>query len=513
MRSFLRAHDSEIKGTLSGFDRVRFRGTLRLLANVLGLGSFLSFMNIWLKDFKAWSMDLTERIRAAAEELTRSRGRKVVYLESCYTDKEELALKIAREEGITEGLICLVTCVESCNTFHVRRDRDKKLLVLSPMKGRCLHQYFYVRHPQFGLINIRVQTWVPFTIHVNINGREWLEHQLQRADIPYTKRDNCFVDVQDVARAQQLLDEQLGTNWEQVLNDLIREFHPLHAHLLPREHYYWSADTTEWATDVMFRSAEHLDRIYPALVRHCVMRNGCDNVLRYLGRRGTAQQFAKGEITTSILRRHEGIRCKHSLNANSIKMYDKQESVLRIETTINNPRDMRVYRRKESHPDGRQWERLRKGVSDLHRRTEISQSANERFLESLATVEHAEPMRQTLKDVCRPTRLNGRRVRSLNPFHADDSELLQAINRGEFAINGFRNRDLQPLIASRSRHTTPRQHAARITRLLRLLRAHRLIRKVPKTHRYVLTAKGRLTITTILAAQQANTQKLAQLAV
>jgi len=47
---------------------------------------------------------------------------------------------------------------------------------------------------------------------------------------------------------------------------------------------------------------------------------------------------------------------------------------------------------------------------------------------------------------------------------------------------------------------------------MRLLRAHGLIQKVPKTHRYMLTDKGRSAIAALLVAMQADTAKLAQLA-
>ena len=90
MQTFLGVHDSKIKGTLSGFDRVRFRGTLRMLANTKGLSCFLSIMGVLLKDFRQWSMDLTERIRRATAELAGLRQRPIIYLCSCHTDKEAI---------------------------------------------------------------------------------------------------------------------------------------------------------------------------------------------------------------------------------------------------------------------------------------------------------------------------------------------------------------------------------------------------------------------------------------
>jgi hypothetical protein len=519
MRSFLEVHEAEIKGSLSGFDRVRFRGTLRMLANSNGLGCFLHLMGVLLKDFREWSMDLTERIRRAAAELAGVRQRPVIYLCSCHTDKEALARQIMERDGITEGLICVLTCVESCQTFTIRKNAAAKKLELAPLEGRCLHQYFYVQHPLFGFMQMRVQTWAPFTVHVNINGREWLAGQLRQVGVAYEKRDNCFVDVGDVARAQALLDEQLRTSWDVVLGDLVREYHSTHATspLFKREPYYWSADETEWATDVMFRTPEDLSQLYPALVRHSVNHVGCQNVLHYLGRSRSVNQYPLAEITTSVLTRREGTRCKHSINTNSIKMYDKQETVLRIETTINHTRDMTVFRPKESEPNGPpSWQQLRKGVADLHRRAQLSQASNERYLTDLASVENPDPLGQSLAAPCRSTTHRGRRVRALNPFHAADSQLLAAINQGEFLIHGFRNRDIKRKLFgddTQPSHTKiGRSQSGKITRWLTLLRAHHLIKKITHTHRYALTEKGRLVITAILAAQNASTKQLAELA-
>ena len=519
MQTFLAVQAAKVKGVLSGFDRVRLRGTLRMLANAKGMCCWLRVMQILLKDFRAWSIEITERIKRAAAELAGKRQRPVIYLASCHTNKEALAKQIAQQDGITAGLVCVLTCVESCQTFQIHKNREAQKLELLPLNGRCLHQYFYVIHPLFGWMQLRVQTWAPFTVHVNINGREWLATQLRAAGIDYEKRENCFVDVADVAAAQALLDAQLQTNWAQVLGDIVREYHPTHAELplFDREPYYWSADETEWATDVMFRSPEDLAAIYPSLVRHAVTDSGCQNVLHYLGRPGSVANYRAAEITTSVLTRHEETRCKHSINGNSIKMYDKQESVLRIETTINNPREMKVYRTKESDPLGPQtWQRLRKGVADLYRRAELSQASNERYLADLATVSQATKLGDTATAICRPTTRNGRKVRGLNPFAADDSRLLTAINRGEFAILGFRNRDIkQHLLGPKSAPSRTKQgrcQSTKVTRWLTLLRSHQLIQKVPRTHRYTLTDKGREFITAMLAAQQASTQQLIKLA-
>lgn len=519
MRSFLHVYGSEIKGVLSGWDRVRFRGTLRWLANVDGLGAYLWLAKVLLKDFRGWAQSLTERVREATEVLANTAGRPIRYLASSQQRKEDLACEIAAADGIREGLICVLTCVEPCLTFRVGPNAQTKRLELRPLEGKCLHHYFYVQHPQLGLMHLRLQTWLPFTIHVCLNGRLWLAQQLQHKGIAYEQRDNCFVDVADLHQAQRLLDRQLRTCWDRLLNGLVRQWHPTHADLftIPQD-YYWSADETEWASDVLFCSPQSLATIYPRLVRHAITSFGCGDVLRFLGRRGSVAQFRAGRVHSSWVTRHEGTRVKHQLNRNSLKMYDKQASVLRVETTINDPRDMKVYRtpenaKKKAPASSKAWQRLRKGVADLHRRAEISQASNERYLEALASVEHAEPLDHTVRILCRPVTWHGRRVRALRPFESEDAQLLAAVTRGEFAIHGFRNRDLRAILFGECSDAGDiKRQAAKITRQLRMLRAHGVIQKVPKTHRYVLTDDGRTVLTALQAAKQANIQQLTQLA-
>lgn len=510
MKKFVTRHGDKIIGVLSGFDRMLFRGTLRQLAHVSGALSFLSYKYVLLKDFPAYAEALTQKIRARAAQIAESAGRPVRYLHSSQLRKEEVALDCLKRDPVDSGLICVLSCVEPCRSYEVHRNRDKKLLELHLGTRKCLHLYFYFLDPVLGFMHARLQTWFPFTVHIYLNGREWLARQMDRAGIAYRRRENCFVWIDDVAAAQRLMDTQLRTNWPQLLDGIRARVHPLHGELfhdaiLP---YYWSVHQMEWATDVMFDRPATLAAIYPYLTRHAITHFSSAEVLRFLGRKLYPQY--RGEITTDYRHRLEGLRVKHRVNGNSVKIYDKQGSVLRVETTINDPRDLKVYRRKEGDPHGpRAWRKLRKGVSGIYRLAEVSQGANNRYLDALAQLDDRTPVRAVVDAVCRPTTLQGRRVRALRPWAEPDTALLQAINRGEFVLTGFRNRDLRALLSPAASTPTDRRRAgARITRLLTMLRAHKLIRKIPKTHRYQLTISGRQVVTAILAARDAEISSL-----
>jgi len=516
MNSFITRHAPAVKGMLSGLDRVRFRGTLRWLAHLGGMERWLGHARVLLKDFRDYAMGLTDQIKQSTKELAEQAGRPLRYLHSSSLRKEDIARDIAEHDSIDEGLVCVLTAVEPCHTFTVGPNREAKKLELRSHQGKCLHQYFYLIDPRFGWLNVRLQTWFPFTVHIVINGRKWLAQELCRKGIDYEQRENCFTDIGDVSRAQKAMDRQLRTNWWRELDRLIRQVHPSHRRLFGKDrlHHYWSADETEWATDVMFRSPKELSELYPRLVQYAMTTFGSTEVLRFLGRRGHVKQFKRAEILSHLGTRSEGVRVKHAIDGNSVKMYDKQESILRVETTINNTRQMKVFRAAENAPEGpKSWQKLRKGVADLHRRAEISQKSNERYLDALSVVEAEPTLAETAVGVCRRTRWKGRSVRALNPLADEDAQLLEAVSRGEFALQGFRNRDLRALLFGGPRSAdTRRRQMAKTSRLIRMLRAHGLVRKVPKTHRYTVSPKGRQVIGALLAARSANTKELMKLA-
>ena len=507
MKRFLERHSGRIIGTLSGFDRVLFRGTLRSIAHVSGLEIFLYSQHILFKDFGAYAEGLSQRIIEQAKQTASQLGRPYQYLASSKDSKEELAQQIRERDHIKEGLIVVFGCVEPCQSFDLKRDKATKHLRLVSKERKCLHLYFYYQDREFGLMHVRLQTWLPFTIQVCLNGREWLARQMDRAGITYTQRDNCFTYISDLAQAQRLMDRLSERRWASFLDALARRVNPW---VKPRtgldvRSYYWSVRQGEYATDVMFRSAAQLAELYPRLLRHAMFQFGSEEVMRFLQRRSSNRRFA-GEASSDLQRRVEGIRVKHRVEENSIKMYDKQGSVLRIETTINNPRRFRVRRRGSCR--GRivmKWLPMRKGIADIRRRVALSRAANSRYLDALSVVGLETPSYRLLDRVNQAVKQVKRQYRALRPISPDDASLFQAILHGQHSLQGFRNRDLRKSLGD----SDPKNTSARISRLLALLRAHKLIYKVLKTNYYRITRKGHQVMATALKFRQPDIALLA----
>lgn len=176
---------------------------------------------------------------------------------------------------------------------------------------------------------------------------------------------------------------------------------------------------------------------------------------------------------------------------------------------------MKVYRTTENDPCGQPaWRRLRQTVADLPRRAEICQAANERYLDALAAVDDSTPLGQLLERISKPTTWKNYRVRGLRPEAGEDLHLVRAVMHGEFALSGFRNRDLQGLLFKGAPDSTQekRRRSAKVSRLIRMLRAHHIVRRVPSSYRYMLTPFGTQILKAILTVQDATLDQLQKLA-
>jgi hypothetical protein len=521
VQKFIANHQEQISGVLSGFDRLVFRGTLRSIAHAAGMRQYLSRNDILLKNFGSHVEQVSQQLKTASLAEAVATGRPVRYLASAKISKEDTARRIAVDDGIHQGLVCVLTSVEPCCTFEIYRDRETKHLQLQPRIRKCLFLYHYVVHPVFGFLNARIQTWFPFSIQICMNGREWLARQMDQASLAYVRQDNCFPWIEDWGQAQQLMDRQLSVNWPTLLNGIAATLNPIHDQLFQAysASYYWSTFQSEWAIDLSFRTAEDLHRLYPRLLQHAISTFGSTDIMRFLGRRlplsGQIPARFTGQVVSDLHARQEGVRVKHRLNANSVKLYDKAftivGNVLRAEGTINDVSDFRAFRPKEGDPNGAlAWRPLRRGIADLHRRAEVGRRATERYLDALASVDTDTTLDEVLRGLGQPQYWQGRRVRPLSPFAPDDRQLLQIISRGEFTIKGIRNRDLQRLYFAQppASPAEARRRSAWASRKLRLLRAHGLIYKITRTHRYQLTTAGRIATTAILTALRSTIRQL-----
>jgi hypothetical protein len=518
MSSFLQRFAVLIAGVLQGFDRLVFRGKLCPLYAPEGMNKLLCANHVRYRDFKEYAAEVTAKVLAASlMSEARALGR-FRYLNSGKIDKEAVAREFLPTPGGRSGLVCVLQCLEPCWTFD-KGTSAKGELTIRGEPGRCSHLYHYYVHPQFGWMYVRLQTWFPFELQVGLNGREWLARQMKREQLGYGRSDNKFLWVQNWTRTQQLLDQQLQTDWVRELDALQQQVHPLHPQHLGRLplKYNWTTFQNEWATDIVFREQNVLEPWFDRWVRQAALTYPSSDILRFLGHSPSMYRKGRHRIETSVHAQFEGKRLKHWVNANSLKLYT-HANVLRVETTINNAEQIRVLRPKANDPEGPPHHRpMRRTVVDLPQRATYGQEVNGRYLQALSSTaetrtlqELAEPLTRRVAEPGRSPDKSPRYVRGLNPLAAADAQLLTAISDPKWMVHGLRNRDLVAVL-----YPTPpaddlerRRRSARATRLLRLLRGHKLLDKIPGTHRYHVGADARIRIQALLACRNANPDHL-----
>lgn len=497
MKTFEILHASSLLGKLTTFDRIIFKGHLTGLMPQGAFARFLTVNRVLLKDFRWFVQRATKALKDHAQGMAQAAGRPFLYLQGASTkasgsSKEDQARRIAERDGITEGLIAVFSVLEPCWSFAVVPNRQTHRLEVVRRRRKCLHFYFYLYDSEFGFMHVRLQSWFPFTIQIYINGREWLARQLDARRIPYKRHRNAFLHIADLPQAQIRCRRLATRKWPRLLNGFARRVNPWLSRFVKQGFggYYWVTDQAEIATDVMFRDRASLEALLPDLFHQSMTAFSAEDVLRYLGRKPHGNFL--GEVGSDRKKRPQGTRVKFRMKRNSLKMYDKA-SVLRIETTINNPREFRVLRHvPNGKGSSRRWMPMRKGVADFWRYAQVGEGANNRYLEALGQLHPRGKVLEHIDNLCRTKTRDGQRFAKLQPLSKTNCQIFKAILSGRHSINGFRNGDIAHILYPAPQHThrERRRNCERVSRLIRQLRGHGLVAKVPRTRLYRVTPKG-----------------------
>jgi len=520
MKKLIERFSSLVKGSITGFDRIVFKGLILPLMSAKGAMQFCGIKGILNKNYKKWMMEQSTRIIETANQYGKEHcGEGIIPIPTWRIRKEELAHERQRSEQIENGLIGIWSCVESASSYRARYCEKSGYPQLRNYQTRCKHLYFYFDHNEYGFMNIRLQTWFPYHIQICMNGREWLRRCLERQNIDFLAHGNKFLHISEYQKAQALLNNQLDVRFAKLLDEFVPFVFPMINDVLsPQLSYYWTMWQSEWATDLIFSSPSELNPIMDSLLRHALITGTSTRILRYLDRpitiAGKPYARMKDDVLTRVTDYNDGIRVRHWVEKNSVKVYNEQ-NVLRVETTINNPGKFRVFRHKQGQSSNEPKTRLplRKGVMDIPLRTKISQEVNDRFMNDLSMLQDDSPVHELIDEISSHRIKKGRRFRALDPT-GKDRELLQSICNSEFRISGITNKLLRQKLSSTSfgLGRTDKQLSSKISRHLQLLRAHGIIRKLPNQNRYQLTVKG-VKLTNILNGfLAASTEKLMKMA-
>ena len=485
-------HADQIAGVLGCWDRVLIFGTLPRICYAAGMTSLLFEKKIRIFDYPRFAEPFRNQIRENAERLAAEAGMEIEFIRKRNLRKEDRVKEVLAQRGESPGLVCIFSAMEPCSTYKPWHNKQTGKTYLVPDDGKCLHYYFYFVDEELGLCYVRVPTWLPCRLQVYFNGHHWLAGQLRKRDIEYRLLDNAFVEIADWERAQRIANGWEAKRVHRKLDEFARRYCPIYPDFASG--YHWSVDQCEYATDIVFRKQADLQAMYENLARTAIHTVKPDNIATFLGRK-LSTQF-EGEVGNRFNIRIEGTRIKHTMGPVSLKLYDKFGLILRIETTVNDLTFFKHYREVE-HRDGSRetkWASMQKTIYSLPALRELLEAANRRYLEFLSAISDPRAGRDKLDRLSQPVEQEGRRYSGFNLFDPHDEKLLCSILRGEFHISGLHNKTLR-------RHL-PFLNSAQISRLLKRLRTHGLIKKIGHTYKYYVTAFGKQAVTTALKLRE-----------
>jgi hypothetical protein len=508
--NFTGQHKQEIDGILHGFDRIILRGAVTNFFYPNGMMVYLSRTNTLLKDFTDLAEAQTKALRTHLENQAAQSGVVIEYLNSTNMDKDARAKEALSKNPGKTGLIAAFSVIEVAPSFTVRSNGQSKKLEVRKEMRQHLHYYFYYMDTEFGWMHVRLQSWYPFSMQIYVNGKEWLKRQLDKNGITYQEYRNSITEVSDLVRAQALSDTLVEKNWQRFGDAFARRLN-LHLGTIEQafgQGYKWSVHQCEYASDVLFKRQGYLEELFPQLVQQSILFNGGEDIYTFFGRNLAPQ--SRAQVTGSAKHFDPGFRVKHFLDKNSIKMYNKS-SVLRIETSINNPKAFKIFKEtKQKGQATKAWVPMGKGVSNLYRFAQVAQQANMKYLHALAEVKPPSTLPKKVEQISQTAKVksrNGleRNVPGLNLLAKPTSLLLEAINDARFCLKPFSNATLRQVLIEKGVLQVNEQDpgnlkrlANKVTRLLAKLKAHKLIVKINKTFTYRLSAEGQKIVHNLL---------------
>lgn len=500
--NIIEQNKEKINGILETFDRMIINGYLFDLCNYNHFLYYLIQNGIKLKDFDKFALEQTNELCNHIDSYIKENNVQSIYLNSGKIDKNEIVVNELNKNPNKTGLITALSAVEICNTVTVKPNHESQKLEVTSRPTKCKHYYLYYNDEEFGLMYIKIQTWFPYNVQIYINGREYLSKLLDKNNIKYEMYNNSFSYIEDFSIAQKLADGILNKKISDSFDGLIEK---INVHLpkiknIFSHSYYWCIDQCEFATDINFKSRDDLSLFYKTLVETTYFTFSSEDIYSFFGRNiNYIQNFKKGEIVSDLRHRYQGYRIKFKINNNQIKMYDKGNN-LRIEVTINNPKDFKVLKIKENDETGeivetKEWTPMGKSISNLYRYVEISKSITKRYIEALPNINSDEVPLKEIEKISSRKEYNNRTYSAFNILNEDTLNLFSEIAKGEYLINGFNNKMIRKNLYP---NLEDDKTINRITRTLSKLRAHGLIRKVPRKNKYYLTANGRNIISSVL---------------
>jgi hypothetical protein len=480
---------SELAGELRCFDRVILHGTLIDVAHPGALLVSMHRAGFRPRDLARFAQPITQQVREHIIKLAREQGLEIEMVGRKNFRQEDRVADILKRRGTHPGLVHIFAVKEAATVYDTRHARADGYAQIIARRGACIHYYLYWMHPRLGLIHVRVPTWLPLRLQVYFNGHHCLARQLDAAGIGYQMADNAFSQCADWKAAQALADQLDPRPLHAELKELTQQCCPASAQF--PNGYHWCLTQVEYAHDLVFKDPARMEALFAELARQALWAIQAEDVARFLGKRLPYSHDT--QVHSHLGRRYAGLRLKHSFGPASVKLYNRPGGILRLEMTTYDVSFFKHYRQVVHHDGTREHllATMKKSIYSLPDLRQLMRAGVQRYSQWLASLAEHTAGQQDIRRLGRAEQdAQGRSYRGFNPFWEEDERVLQIVLSGEHALAGLTARRLRRLLGTWSR--------GRISRLLKRLRLHGLLRKVGHTYTYHFTSLARRVVTAVL---------------
>lgn len=469
--------EEHVSLTIESIDRVYLNGYIPTMQTSGGLVYFLEKHRGEMIGSPELLGRITRGFASAVKTYAETEGIALVKFKKGMR-KDDVAKKYHRQFDKEEGVVFIGVAQEKVNGFKAKKDQKEKAVRFhfSRQSVYVKVYYFYLLDGDFGPGFIKIATYAPYPVKVCLNGHEWAKQQLRQEGIGFEALDNGFRSCDDPERLQAVC-EQLGPEQVQAFFDKWVERLPWPLTAVDRAAGYqhrlsiWQMEVSvTHVFDRPMRGREFFEQV----IRDNLDLGRPDRVQLIFGRqvrRNTPSRFATRVIQVGVLPSLH-ITYKHS----GVKQYFKENRALRTETTINNPQDFGVGK------DLSNWMYLR----------QLAAAINQRLLANERISQHCLLSAQGFFRVTEPTVApSGQRAPGLRFGQPRVMALFAALCRFTPTLNGFRHRDLRPIVQDLLHVSPDGYSASQMTYDLRRLRFKGLIKRIDGSHRYIITTYGR----------------------
>lgn len=478
-------HKDKILGSIFCYDRININATAGTFGYADGMTSFFYANGFKIFDFHKIFEPVTNDIVKNAEKIANDNNLEIEFVRKTKAfRKDDKIDAIIKNRGNHEGMVHIFSQLETHNSYSPWRDKTTGRCYFRNDSTKCLTYYFYFIDKFFGLCFLKVPTRAPFKCMFYFNGHNWLEKKLNARSINCTKVDNAFISIDDFTKAQEISNKIRVDDIHKVLDIFLKRYCPLPEKWQLKFNY--TISQVEYALDIVFKNEKDLKPIYDNIIKTAMHTVTPDNVANFLGKRFSV--LFEGEAGSRYNKRILGTRIKHQMGEVSVKVYDKFGSILRIEVTCVDVSKLKIFRdvHKKDNSIEKKVAPAPKSIYSLYPLISVFRNIITRYLEFISSFDDPTDGLSKIDKVTDDVVEKDRKFKGFNFFDKNDEKILTSIADGKYNISGITNKELRKQLDSKS--------SGQVSRILKRLRLHGMIKKVRKSYKYHLTSLGKQVI-------------------